>query len=330
MAGRNSSLPDDSSVFNCCLSDTIALYYPHSGFSDLAMYFLIPLLTIAIWSANVIVNILSVSVITAEAISFYRWFIALIALTPFLIKPVWQKRHLIQPYLPKLAFLALLGMVINQSLGYLAAPTTTATHMTLIFSLVPLLSLMFSVPLLDISLTKRAVFGATISLTGLVYMLSHGHISKLLAEGINTGDSYMLIAACSYSLYGVLLKRWRLPFNNWIALYVQMVFAVLILLPVFIYNGQFELTNKSLPLVLFAAIPTSILATWLWMQSIHFIGTDKTAMFMNLLPVFTAIMATTVLDETLDQAQYLGGALVMAGVIMTQLKTRKLVKKELA
>jgi len=327
MTDRNSSLHCDSSGISWCLSDTIALYYPNSGFDSLAMYFLIPVLTVAIWSANVIVNILSVSVITAEAISFYRWFVALVALSPFLIKPVWQKRHTIQPYLSKLALLALLGMVINQSLGYLAASTTTATHMTLIFSLMPLLSLIFSVPLLGISLTKRAVCGAIISLIGLVYMLSHGDIGKLLAEGINTGDSYMLIAACSYSLYGVLLKRWRLPFNNWIALYVQMVFAVLILLPIFLYNGQFELTSKSLPLVLFAAIPTSILATWLWMQSIHFLGTDKTSMFMNLLPVFTAIMATIVLNETLNQAQYIGGALVMAGVIMTQLKTRTVTTK---
>lgn len=287
------------------------------------MYFLIPLFTIVIWSGNVIVNILSSSVIAPETISFYRWFIALATLTPFLIKPVWNKRKIIKPYLPKLAFLALLGMAINQSLAYFAAPMTTATHMTLIFSLVPLLSLSFSVPLLGIALTKRAIFGAIISLTGLAYMLSHGQISHLLSEGINTGDIYMLIAACSYSLYGVLLKRWRLPFNNWIALYVQMVFAVIILLPVLTYNGQVSLNQAALPLVLYAAIPTSILATWLWMQSIHFIGTDKTAMFMNLLPIFTAIMATIILDEQLNSTQFIGGAMVLSGVILTQLKSRK-------
>jgi drug/metabolite transporter (DMT)-like permease len=287
------------------------------------MYFLLPLFTVIIWSGNAIVNILSTNVIAPETISFYRWFVALITLTPFLIKPVWKKRQAIKPYLTKLAVLALLGMAINQSLAYFAAATTTATHMTLIFALVPLLSLMFSVPLLDISLTPKALFGASISLTGLVYMLSHGHISNLLSEGVNIGDTYMLIAACSYSLYGVLLKRWRLPFNNWIALYVQMVFAVIILLPVLTYNGQVSLSNESLPLVLYAAIPTSILATWLWMQSIHYLGADRTAMFMNLLPVFTAIMATLILDEQLSNYQLIGGALVLAGVITTQLKPKK-------
>jgi drug/metabolite transporter (DMT)-like permease len=267
-------------------------------------------------------------VIAPETISFYRWFIALMTLTPFLIKPVWKKRHAIKPYLPKLAFLALLGMAINQSLAYFAAATTTATHMTLIFALVPLLSLMFSVPILGLTLTKKALFGAMISLTGLVYMLSHGKISNLLSEGINIGDTYMLIAACSYSLYGVLLKRWRLPFNNWIALYVQMVFAVIILLPVLTYHGQVSLTTESLPLVLYAAIPTSILATWLWMQSIQHLGADKSAMFMNLLPVFTAIMATFILNEQLSSEQFIGGGLVLTGVAMTQFKSRTAVKKE--
>jgi len=293
------------------------------------MYFLLPLLTVIIWSGNAIVNILSTNIIAPETISFYRWFIALITLTPFLIKPVWKKRQVIKPYLAKLAFLALLGMAINQSLAYFAAATTTATHMTLIFALVPLLSLMFSVPLLGISLTKKALFGATMSLTGLVYMLSHGQINSLLSEGINIGDSYMLIAACSYSLYGVLLKRWRLPFNNWIALYVQMVFAVIILIPVLTYNGQVSLNSDALPLVLYAAIPTSILATWLWMQSIHYLGADKTAMFMNLLPVFTAIMATFILDEQLSSYQFIGGALVLAGVSMTQLQPKKSIGGEL-
>ena len=45
------------------------------------MYFLLPLITVIIWSGNAIVNILSVDVIAPETISFYRWFIALMTLT---------------------------------------------------------------------------------------------------------------------------------------------------------------------------------------------------------------------------------------------------------
>ena len=114
------------------------------------MFYLLPFFTVAIWAGNAIVNKMAFSVIDPGAISFYRWFFALVALTPFLAKSVWRERAIIKPYLAKLAFLALLGMVLNQSLGYFAAATTSATNIALIISLVPLVSMFLSVPLLEI------------------------------------------------------------------------------------------------------------------------------------------------------------------------------------
>jgi len=85
-----------------------------------------------IWAGNAIVNKLSFGIIAPEAIAFYRWFFAMLVLTPFMLKPVLKKRRTIIPLLPKLATLAALGMVLNQSLAYFAAATTTATNMALI------------------------------------------------------------------------------------------------------------------------------------------------------------------------------------------------------
>lgn len=123
------------------------------------MFYLFPLLTVTIWAINAIVNKLSFSVIDPGAISFYRWFFAMVTLTPFVAIGAWRKRHIIKPYLSKLAFLALLGMVLNQSLGYFAAATTSATNMALIISLVPLISMFLSVPLLGQRLAPMALVG---------------------------------------------------------------------------------------------------------------------------------------------------------------------------
>ncbi|MBP7663587.1 MAG: EamA family transporter, partial [Shewanella sp.] len=105
------------------------------------MLYLFPLLAVLIWAGNSIVNKLSFGIIDPEAIAFYRWFFAMLLLTPFVASRVWQKRQVILPLLPKFATLALLGMVLNQSLAYFAAATTTATNMALITSLVPMISL---------------------------------------------------------------------------------------------------------------------------------------------------------------------------------------------
>ena len=72
---------------------------------------LLPLLATMIWAGNTIVSKLSAGAIEPAAISFYRWLIALIALTPFMLPRVWALRASVRPHLGKLIVLsALVGM----------------------------------------------------------------------------------------------------------------------------------------------------------------------------------------------------------------------------
>ncbi|MCW8328815.1 DMT family transporter [Photobacterium sp. SDRW27] len=286
------------------------------------MFYLFPLLTVSIWAGNAIVNKLSFSVIDPGAISFYRWFFAMLVLTPFVLRSVVRNWSVIRPYIAKLAFLALLGMVLNQSLGYFAAATTTATNMALIISLVPLISMFLSVPLLGKRLLPLAIVGAVLSLAGLVLMLSHGDISNLAAQGITQGDALLLVAAFVYALYCVLLKRWQMPLSNWQSVYVQGVLAVLMLTPMLLSSERVGITTESLPLIMYAAIPASVIAPWCWLQGIERLGADRTAMFMNLMPVITAGIASVMLGEQLAVYHYIGGSMVLAGVALAQRKPK--------
>ncbi|MEI8593614.1 DMT family transporter [Photobacterium sp. Hal280] len=286
------------------------------------MIYLFPLLTVSIWAGNAIVNKLSYSVIDPGAIAFYRWFFAMLALTPFVITSVIRQWSDIKPHLSKLALLAFLGMVLNQSLGYFAAPTTTATNMALIMSLVPLMSMFLSVPILKQRLSPLAMVGAVLSLGGLVLMLSHGDPSQLLSQGMSQGDALLLLAAFVYALYCVLIKRWDMPLSNWQSVYVQGMFAVLFLLPMLFTSQRIGITGESLPLILFAAIPASVIAPWCWMKAIKMLGADKTAMFMNLMPVITAIIASVLLNEQLEAVHLIGGGLVLCGVAVAQLRLK--------
>lgn len=294
------------------------------------MLYLFPLITVAIWAGNAIVNKMAISVIDPGAISFYRWFFAMLALSPFMAKSVWNARKTIKPYLPKICFLAFLGMVLNQSLGYFAAETTTATNMALIMSLVPLISMFISVPLLNSRLAPLAIVGAVLSLSGLILMLSHGDLSILIAQGINKGDMLVLLAAFVYALYCVLLKRWQMPLSNWQSVYCQGLFAVMMLTPLLLSSERMTITPESLPLIMYAAIPASVIAPWCWLQGIQRLGADRTAMFMNLMPVMTALIASVVLNEQLAIYHYVGGIMVLSGVAMAQKKLRKNKPVELA
>ncbi|EHH2568703.1 DMT family transporter [Vibrio parahaemolyticus] len=287
------------------------------------MVYLLPFFTVMIWGGNSIVNKMAASTIEPSAMSFYRWFVAMVLLTPFCLPAVIKKRHVIRPYLTKLAFLALLGMVLNQSLGYYAGLTTTASNMALITSLVPLISVFLSVPLLGKSVSMLSIVGGVISLGGLAFMLGHGDVTYFLHQDMTQGDSLMLLAALVYAAYCVLLKRWKMPFNSLTLVYMQGFFSVIMLTPLWLSSEQLLPSQEALPLIAYAGIAASIFAPLMWVKAIDLIGADSSAMFMNLMPVVSVALASTLLGEEIHVYHIIGGLMVISGVILSQIKVRK-------
>ncbi len=287
------------------------------------MIYLLPFFTVMIWGGNSIVNKMAASAIEPSAMSFYRWFVAMVLLTPFCLPAVIKQRHVIRPYLTKLAFLALLGMVLNQSLGYYAGLTTTASNMALITSLVPLISVFLSVPLLGKSVSMLSIVGGVISLGGLAFMLGHGDVTYFLHQDMTQGDSLMLLAALVYAAYCVLLKRWKMPFNSLTLVYMQGFFSVIMLTPLWLSSEQLLPSQEALPLIAYAGIAASIFAPLMWVKAIDLIGADSSAMFMNLMPVVSVALASTLLGEEIHVYHIIGGLMVISGVILSQIKVRK-------
>ncbi|HCG6025391.1 TPA: DMT family transporter [Vibrio parahaemolyticus] len=287
------------------------------------MVYLLPFFTVMIWGGNSIVNKMAASTIEPSAMSFYRWFVAMVLLTPFCLPAVIKQRHVIRPYLTKLAFLALLGMVLNQSLGYYAGLTTTASNMALITSLVPLISVFLSVPLLGKSVSMLSIVGGVISLGGLAFMLGHGDVTYFLHQDMTQGDSLMLLAALVYAVYCVLLKRWKMPFNSLTLVYMQGFFSVIMLTPLWLSSEQLLPSQDALPLIAYAGIAASIFAPLMWVKAIDLIGADSSAMFMNLMPVVSVALASTLLGEEIHVYHIIGGLMVISGVILSQIKVRK-------
>ena len=58
----------------------------------------LPLLAVLIWSMNIAVTRYVVDYISPVSISFYRWLVAFLVLTPFMATRVWRERVLIQQY----------------------------------------------------------------------------------------------------------------------------------------------------------------------------------------------------------------------------------------
>lgn len=291
------------------------------------MQYAFPLLTILIWAVNTVITKASSEVIFPSEIGFYRWVLAGLLFTPFMLKPVWANRALIRPMLGKIVVLGVLGMAMYQSLAYFAAGMTTATNMGIIQSLVPIMALGLSIACLGTRLTFGALLGAIISFSGVVVVVSAGNPGALIEHGVNRGDALVLIAVAAYAVYSTLLKKWQLRLPPLQLLYMQIVVAIIVLLPLFLWSPKAGLNASNIPLVLYAAIPTSMLAPWLWMTSIMRLGPSRTTLFFNLMPIATALIAAVALGERLALYHLVGGALTLCGVILSERWTTPLIRR---
>ncbi len=279
-----------------------------------------PLLAVVIWSGNTVVSKMAAGTIAPAEISFYRWLLAALLFTPLALRPVLRNWRAIRPQLGRIAVLGLLGMVVYQSLAYYAAYLTTATHMGIIGSLTPMMVLALSIVLLGQRLTAGAVAGSLVSIMGVLVVVSSGDLGTLLKSGANMGDGLMLLAMLAYAIYVILLKRWGMKGVPALQLlYLQIVFAVIALLPLYLLTPRMGLSAANLPLIGFAGLGASMLAPLVWMHTVAHIGPSRASMFFNLIPLFTALIAAVVIGESLAAYHAIGGVLTVAGVLLAEL-----------
>lgn len=288
--------------------------------------FLYPLFAIVLWSGNVIVSRMSAHTIGPEAITFYRLLLAVLLMSTFTAVPAWRNRRAIWPHFGQFAILGFLAMCLFQSLSYLAAETTTATNMAVFTALTPLLTVALSALVLRDPPTIGMIGGALLSLAGLIFLVSAGEPASLLRNGIHLGDPLMLLAAIVYALYGVLLKRWSLPVTGWQSTFMQALCALMIMVPAFLATppSNRALNAETLPLIAYAGGLASVVLPFLWIRGVHILGPSRCAIFMYLLPVFTAAGAIVILGEAVRSYHVIGGGIALAGVAFAEIFRRPL------
>lgn len=287
------------------------------------MNFLFPLLAAIIWGGNTIITKLCAESLSPIEISFYRWTLAVIVLTPFALRDVLKNMQLTKRVVGKLIVLGMLGGVIFQTIAYYAAHYTSATNMGIIQALVPLVALILAMLLLRHKTNAAALLGLTISIFGVIVVVSKGDLGLLIQQGLNKGDGLMLIGVLAFSLYSLLLNKWKLTVPLIQSAYIQAIVATIALLPLYAFGSHHELTAMDGFYIAFAGLGASIMAPLLWMTGVARLGAARVSLFFNLVPVVTALLATVFLTESITSSVLLGGALAIVGVVLAEVRKLK-------
>jgi len=137
----------------------------------------------------------------------------------------------------------------------------------------------------------------------------------------------MLVAALLWAIYTVLVIRVTRVMTP---LAVTTIAAVLAL-PLSALIGGYELATQPIgeitPVVVlglvYVGVVASVGAFLAWSIGVKGIGAARASVFLNLIPVFTALIAAIALAERPGLPQLVGGLLVISGVTLASSKSRK-------
>ena len=273
-----------------------------------------------LWSGNFIIAKYSAHVIPPASLSFLRWTIAALILTPFIWNRCIQEWSEIKKHWLHLTITAIFGISIFNTCAYIAAPDVPAIHLSLLSATAsPIFSIILAAIFLKEHISLIKLIGVLISVAGILILLSKGNLSSLTSFEFHRADLWILAAAISFAIYNIFVKTKPVTLHPKVFLVTVFWIGILFLLPFFVYDQMHQPTEiniKNVGSVLYLGIGASLIAYLCWNAAIRKIGAGQTALFGNLIPVFSMIEAVLFLGETLSANQAFSSILIIAGLFV--------------
>jgi drug/metabolite transporter (DMT)-like permease len=251
------------------------------------------------------------------ALSLSRWLIAGCVLLPVVWRRLPREWPALRTHLPSLAFLASF-MVFGSTMSVLAVYFTSATNAVLVNASQPAITAMLAWAITGLALTDRQRLGIACAFVGILVMISQADLDVLFGLRFNIGDFIMLLAVFGWSAYAVLLPRRDYAPDGAILMFLIAAVGVALLLPAYLIEralvGGFEFSRELVAAMFYLGIFPTLLATVAWNLAIRTVGPNRSAIFVNLIPISGAALAMGFLGERLYVYHLIGAAFVLTGI----------------
>ena len=277
-------------------------------------------LTTAIWGGHAVVGRLAVGQISPMTLTFLRW---ALALGPIFYAARSTRRSDFAIMRPRWIFVAAmgaLGFTGFNALFYFSLHYTSAINVSIIQGVIPAFVLLGALGLGG-RVTGLQGVGAVMTMLGVVAIAAQGEWARLLTLTFTFGDLLMLIACVFYAFYTLGLRN-RPNISGFGFLSGMALAALLTSLPLFIAevgSGQAVWpTWRGYALLIYAAMGPAFIAQLLYMRGVELIGPNRAGVFVNLVPVFGAVMSAALLGEPFAAYHVLALVLVVGGIAIAQ------------
>ena len=278
-------------------------------------------LTTAFWAGNAIAGRLAAGMISPVALTFARWFFACLVFY-FISRPHLKRDWaVIRRYLPLLFALGAAGFSLFNIGLYWSLQYTSAINVTIEQSAMPVLIILANYLLFKTRITALQGLGVLLTISGVLVTATRGSPIAIFETGVNKGDAMMLLCILLYGGYTVAL-RYR-PDIHWTSLmFVLSSSAMLLALPFYaleILQDGFRAPGlRTWGIIAYTAIFPSMVSQMLFIRGVAMIGANRAGLFINLVPIFGALLAVVILSESFELFHFAGLTLVLGGIAMAE------------
>jgi drug/metabolite transporter (DMT)-like permease len=280
---------------------------------------LLLIVTALSWSGNVIAGRVVIGIVPPLMFSCLRWTLATLLLLPV----AWSYLRKEWPEIVKnrglLLFLGFIGPACYNSFYYFALVSTDALNGLILSAAGPMI----------IALTAWSIFGdrpeapqlagMATGFFGVLLIIARGDVSSLAALKFNPGDLLVLAALVAWAVYTAYLRL--RPAISWQSYnFVTYAIAAAANIPLVAVEAQLGYTTAfnwtAVAAIAFVAIFPSVIGYIFYNRAVEMLGPAAAGIYLFLIPVFGAILATVLLGENLQLFHALGFALIIAGVLI--------------
>jgi drug/metabolite transporter (DMT)-like permease len=277
-----------------------------------------------IWSGNFIVARAVIREISPVSLAFLRWTTASIVLLPICLPRIKELVMLVKKHLLYFFLLSLFGITLFNTFVYVAGHYSPAINLALIGTTSsPIFDTILAGFVLKEKTRGMQLIGLLVCISGILLLLSKGDIHTLLGFRFSKGDWWVLAGSMAFAIYNVLVRKNPVKVKGLDFLFITFSIGTILLLPAFAVdqavNKPIQWSNSLLLIILYLGIGTSAICYLCWNAAIARLGAARTAIFGNLIPIFSTLEAVFILGEQILPIHIISGIIVISGLLLANL-----------
>ena len=288
-------------------------------------YLLLTLSTL-FWAGNFIVGkFATLFEIPPLTLNVFRWIAVWLILMPFTYKEIYNNLSYVKKNWLVICFMGIITISTFNSVVYFALNYTQVINAVLVLAAIPAATIVCSS---SMNIEKTNIFqllGLFLSIIGIGSIISSGDFQKIISLNFNKGDIWMLVCVITWSLYSTLLKKNKFKFSQFTLIQLMVSAGILFLIPQLFYEKSIGLEvnfNKAFFIILFYVVVfPAIAAYYCWQKGVEIIGPNRASMFIQLMPLFSAVMAIIIFKEKFELYHFVGAAFIVSGIFLSNKKT---------